>query len=165
MLQKGLCFPSPSNRCQHKKPRKMVRRQLCLRTILFFGQALPQGTPMPPLWAPYRHQCCCLPQLTSLCSFSPAQITTRCNFTQVNRATLIHRWPRSSTAKKKGPPVLTYRMVLSWDGALCLLGSAAAACFGLHLVASKWICPRAANRAISTDPTSTDPKASGTKTF
>lgn len=104
-------------------------------------------------------------QLTGLCSSSPAQITTHRNFTQVNRATVIPRWPRSSTAKKKGPPVLMYRMVLSWDGALCLLGSAAADCFGLHLVASNWIRPRAANRAISTDPASTDPKASGTKTF
>lgn len=107
MLQKGLCFPSPSNRCQHKKPRKMVRRQLCLRTTPFFWPSFTPGDSHASSSGSLRTPVLLLApaaQLTGLCSSSPAQITTHRNFTQVKRATVIPRWPRSSTAKKKRAP-------------------------------------------------------------
>lgn len=40
-LQKGLCYPSPSNRCQQEMPRKRVTKSHCLRKWCFLANLTP----------------------------------------------------------------------------------------------------------------------------
>lgn len=74
-LQKGLCYPSPSNRCQQEMPRKRVTKQHCLRKRCFLAD-LTSADAHSPLPGSSWSQAASRPNSPSRgCpAFSPAQV-------------------------------------------------------------------------------------------